>query len=137
MEKHGIVHFHTTSCPNIVVAEVLEPSSLFGPHSTLCHVGDKCYGVLGTRHLPAEIARMPLGAARTSAVEAHRREQRGLIRELALAKMSTDPEVGLHMQRTPARFDGMFRYEWNDPEFYQYIRDCEDPATYFAVKWSE
>jgi len=134
-KKTGLVHFYRIIGTPTVVAEVLEPGDLASTHSSVTTVNGKWYGTLGTRVLPKEVDAIPRGDARLAAVQRHRDHQVTWIHNL-ISKAAKDPTIAAHCDRTQPVYS-MYRYEWSDQIFADFLSSRDSSANYLPVEWIE
>ena len=133
-KRAGLVHFYRIIGTPTVVAEVLEPGDLASTHSSVTTVSGKWYGTLGTRVLK-EVEALPRGDARLAAVHRHRDHQVTWIHNL-ISKAAKDPTIAVHCDRTQPVYS-MYRYEWSDQIFADFLSSRDSSANFFPVEWTE
>jgi len=135
IRKTGLVHFYRIIGMPTVVAEVLEPGEVASMHSSFTTVCGKWYGTLSTRVLPKEVEAIPRGNARTAAIQRHRDHQVTWIHNL-ISKVAKDPIIAAHCDRTQPVYS-MYRYEWSDQIFADFLSSRDSSANFLPVEWTE
>jgi hypothetical protein len=134
-KRTGLVHFYRIIGTPTVVAEVLEPGDLASTHSSVTTVNGKWYGTLGTRVLPKEVDAIPRGDKRMFEIIRFRDHQVTWIHNL-ISKVAKDPTIAAHCDRTQPVYS-MYRYEWSDQIFADFLSSRDSSANYLPVEWIE
>lgn len=146
-KRSGLVKVHVLYGGR-VTAELYEPAHVMNTHHTITsninlttglahycsHEAVKWYGQVGTRLLPADIEKLPIGDAWTASVQGHRWHQICVIAEAVAGTVKT--HMSKHCTFAAAVRDG-YAYTWQDQAFADLIRSMDSENTVFAVEWME